>query len=267
MTIILIVVMLVMALMNLAIFYILYSAVGVTRRQVSSCFVKELEDYNDYLNDKKIECTQIDEKKQEIEKKISSLEGVMVSLKTSPFYAPKKMSTELFVPAARYIDNEFFDAHKLVNDRMSNIDYDDIIRRIREKYPYVGDLNKYERSTELLDMLNMDVVYKLNTMSKSDQLDTLYEAFDNQNDELLSDFLSGRPENDPFDILDFRTYLREIRSLNDPNMYIRVGSKSQLKQPEDNIVYQLDNNISEGIKIIFQNRNFDFSIYRLRSKK
>ena len=119
----------------------------------------------------------------------------------------------------------------------------------------------------ILKDANMDVVYKLNTMSKSDQLDTLYEAFENQNDELLSDFLSGRPENDPFDILDFRTYLREIRSLNDPNMYIRVGSKSQLKQPEDNIIYQLDNNISEGIKIIFQNRNFDFSIYRLRSKK
>ncbi len=267
MTIILIVVMLVMALMNVAIFYILYSAVGVTKKQVQSCFVKELEDYNDYLNDKKIEVTQISEKKQEIEKKINSLEGVMVSLKTSPFYAPKKMSTELFVPAARYIDNEFFDAHKLVNDRMSNIDYDDLIRRIREKHPYVGDIKKYDRASELLEMLNMDVVYKLSLLGNKEQLDALYEAFDDYNDELLSDFLSGKSEEEPFDILEFRTYLREIRSANDPNMYIRVGSEKQLKEPKDNVIYQLDNNISEGIKIIFQNRNFDFSIYRLRSKK
>ena len=55
MTIILAIVFIIMVVMNGALFYVLCSAVSATKKQVSACFVQELEDYNDFLNERKAE--------------------------------------------------------------------------------------------------------------------------------------------------------------------------------------------------------------------
>lgn len=265
MTLILIVVLLVMVLMCLAILYVLYQAIGVTKKQVSSCFIKELEDYNDYLNERKDEYSKIEQKKEEIEGKIVEMEGVMSALKSSPYYAPKDIKREMFVPTARYIDNEFFDAHKAVNDKLNNIDYKDLIKRLKEKYPYVGNREAYDGACSILEQLTTDVMYRVCNFSPDEQLEIMKSALNESEMKLLSEYLELNEEQD-FEILDFQTYLREVKTENDPKMYIRVGNKNLVKESTDDIVYQFDDNISEGIKVIFQNKNYDFSIYRLRSK-
>lgn len=268
MVIILGIVLGVMVVMNGALFYVLYTAVSVTGRQVSSCFVQELEDYSDFLKEKQAESEQIEEQKNELKKEIEEMEGVVLSLKTSPFYAPRPISRELYIPTARYIDNEFFDNHKRVNDMMKDMDQEEIIRQIRKKYTYMGDRKDYESAGRLLDFLDMDTAYELCTISPEEQLDALNEALEGREKEILQRFLDTLGEDEEFDVLNFRTFIREIRTAQDPRIYIRTGDKplDYIEQDED-LIHQYDSNISEGLKVIYQNQSYDFSIYRLRSKK
>lgn len=268
MIIILTIVFIIMVVMNGALFYVLYSAVSATKKQVSFNFVRELEDYNGYLKSKELESKDLEEKKKELEEEIKSLEGIVLSLKTSPFYAPRPISRELYIPTARYIDNEFFDNHKRVNDMMKSVDQNEIIENIRKQYVYKGNREDYETACRLLEFLEMDTSYELCTVPSEVQLETLRDALKGPELDFLERFLDTLGEEEEFDVLSFRTFIREIRTAQDPKMYIRTGDPNAgTENADEDLIFQYDANISEGLKIIYQNQSFDFSIYRLRSRK
>lgn len=269
MAVILGVVLAVMVVMNGAMFYVLRSAAHATKRQVEACFVRELESYNSFLDKRQQENKKIEEKKGKLKEEIREMEGVVLSLKTSPFYAPRPIARELFIPTARYIDNEFFDNHKIVNDMMQEMDYQEIVDEIWKKYAYKGDLDEYETACRILDILTMDVVYELCTVPAETQLLVLRAILLQKSEgAMLKRYLQTLPGEEDFDVLDFRTFVREIRTAQDPTMYVRTGDEELTGvEEEEYLVHQHDENISEGLKIIYQNQSYDFSIYRLRSRK
>lgn len=267
MIIVLAVVLAVMVIMNGVMFYVLRMAVIVTGKQVDACFVRELEAYDGFLDQKGRENQQLEEEKKGLQKEITDMQGVMVSLKTSPFYAPRPVPRDLFVPSARYIDNDFFDNHKLVSDRMRGLDKGVIMRRIREKNPYAGDLERYRAACRILEVLQLDALYELATMEGSAQLKVLRESLEGEDRKLLEEY-ADVPEDGSFDGLRFVSWLREVRTAHDPGMYVRTGERrDDFSAYGQDVVTQYDGNISEGMKFIHQNKLFDFSIYRLRSKK
>ena len=269
MAVILGVVLAVMVVMNGAMFYVLRTAAYSAKRQVEACFVRELEDYNGFLEEKQRESRKIEKKKDELKKEIREMEGVVMSLKTSPFYAPKVIPRELFIPTARYIDNEFFDNHKIVNDMMREMDYQEIVDEICEKYAYRGNIEEYETACGLLSFLGMDVTYELCTVPAKTQLLVLRAIVLKEREvAMLERYVEMLPEEEAFDVLDFRTWLREVRTAQDPTVYIRTGHEELMEvEMGEGLVHQHDENISEGLKIIYQNQSYDFSIYRLRSRK
>lgn len=114
----------------------------------------------------------------------------------------------------------------------------------------------------------METSYELCTIPPEEQLKTLLEALKDRELEFLGRFLETLGEDEDFDVLNFRTFVREIRTLQDPKMYIRTGDPNRGSgNTDEDLIYQYDANISEGLKIIYQNQSYDFSIYRLRSKK
>lgn len=270
MAVILGIVLAVMIIMNGALFYVIRTAVFSTKKQVEACFVQELEDYSDFLQEKAGESREIEEKKKHLTKEIEDLEGVVLSLKTSPFYAPRPIARELFIPTARYIDNQFFDNHKIVNEMMKDMDFQEIIDRIQEQFLYQGDREEYDTACEILEFMGMELCYELCTLSTEVQKEILQIALKGTAGEILNRFVNSIPEDEAFDALKFRTYVREIKTKQDPKMYIRTGEKTMGdwdSYDDVELVHQYDKNISEGLKIIYQNQSYDFSIYRLRSKK
>lgn len=272
MTVILGVVMVVMLAMNGALFYVLRQAAFATKKQVKRCFVKEMEAYSGFLAEKREESRQIGEERDALQEEVRELEGVVLSLKTSPFYAPRPVARELFIPTARYIDNEFFDNHKRVTDMLRDMDYQEIVDKIADTHAYEGNLQDYQAACNLLSFLSMDMTYELCTVEPGTQLIVLRAALagmGGMGGDLLERYLEtlGNEEED-FDVLDFRTFVREIRVAQDPTMYVRTGRET-LEEIEDweGLEHQYDANISEGLKVIYQNRSYDFSIYRLRSRK
>lgn len=269
MAVILGIVLAVMAVMNGAMFYVLRTAAFSAKRQAEACFVRELEDYGSFLEEKQKESKRIEKKKEELKEEIREMEGVVMSLKTSPFYAPKEIPRELFIPTARYIDNEFFDNHKIVNDMMRHMDYQEIVDDIRQKYVYQGNMRDYMTACGILSILGMDATYELCTVPPKTQLLALREVLEkNHEAAMLEKYVETLSGEEAFDVLDFRTYLREVRTAQDPTVYVRTGREELTgAEPEEGLVHQHDENISEGLKIIYQNQSYDFSIYRLRSRK
>lgn len=269
MTVILGVVMVVMLAMNGALFYVLRQAAFATRKQVRRCFVKEMESYSGFLSEKREESRQIGEERDALQEEVRELEGVVLSLKTSPFYAPRPVARELFIPTARYIDSEFFDNHKRVTDMLRDMDYQEIVDKIADTYEYHGDIDDYEAACRVLSFLGMDMTYELCTVEPKTQLIVLRAALAGMDGGLLERFIGTLPDGEEdFDVLDFRTYVREVRTAQDPTMYVRTG-REELEDLEEweGLEHQYDANISEGLKVIYQNRSYDFSIYRLRSRK
>lgn len=269
MAVILGIVLAIMILMDGALFYVLRTAAAVTRRQVDACFLKESESYSGYLDDRREEGRRLEEKKKELEQRIGEMEGIVVSLKSSPFYAPRPIARELYIPTARYIDNDFFDNHKRVNDMLQSMDYQEIVDEVAAEYVYRGDRQEYDTAVRILSFLGMDVSYELCTLPPETQLAVLRAVFRKQEreKEMLERFLRTLEEETDFDVLDFRTYVREIRMEQDPTMYVRTGQKNmEGLHSREGLVCQYDGNISEGMKIICQNRTYDFSIYRVREK-
>ena len=70
-----------------------------------------------------------------------------------------------------------------------------------------------------------------------------------------------------FDTIQFVDYVKSIRTKEDPHVYVSVGENEQdYSEEEKNIICSVDSNICEGIKIIFQNKVYDYSIYKTRRK-
>lgn len=269
MTVILGVVMVVMLAMNGALFYVLRQAVLATRKQVKRCFVREMESYSGFLSEKREESRQIGEARDALQEEVRELEGVVLSLKTSPFYAPRPVARELFIPTARYIDNEFFENHKRVNDMLRDMDYQEIVDKIADTYEYHGNIEDYDAACEILSFLSMDMAYELCTVEPRTQLVVLRAALSGMDGGLLERYIKTLADGEEdFDVLEFRTYVREVRTAQDPTMYVRTGQEELENLEEwEGLEHQYDANISEGLKVIYQNRSYDFSIYRLRSRK
>lgn len=258
----------VMVILNLFMAFVIRQIVVITNRQVRQHVTRELESCTAAVDQKMEEIQEMEREKEKLQSEISSLEGVVMSLKTSPFYAPRPIARELFIPTARYIDNTFFDNHKVVSDMMKGVDQKEIVRNIRERYAYTGNRDDYDTACRLLDFLGVDTAYELCTVSPQLQVASLQEALSGQDRKMLDRFLASLGEDEEFDALSFRTYLKEIRTEQDPVMYIRTGDREMdCSDWGGDLVHQYDSNISEGLKIIYQNQSFDFSIYRLRSKK
>jgi len=272
MVIILGVVFVIMVVMNGALFYALCSAVAATEKQVNACFVRELEDYNSYLEQKEEESRQLYKEKEALQEEIQSMESVIYSLRTSPFYAPKPAVSDAFVPLARHVDKDFFVDHKMVSDAMKEIIPERIVPQICGRHTYAGDLEKYDALCRLQELLTVNTVYELCTVPVEQQLQVLREVLTGVEVEILEQYLSNLEDGQEFDVLKFEIYINELHAALDPKMYIRTGENSTYGDIEDidvsqELVHQYDDNISDGFNIVYQNQFFDFSFYRLRSRK
>ena len=89
MVIILGIVFLVMVIMNGALFYVLYSAVTTTKKQVNSSFVRELEDYSGFLEEREKESRSLEKKKEKLQDEIAAAQKECKK-KTAQFWADQQ---------------------------------------------------------------------------------------------------------------------------------------------------------------------------------
>ena len=95
----------------------------------------------------------------------------------------------------------------------------------------------------------------------------LNETFTGDKKEVLEQFVNTLEVDEAFDSMKFYDYVKNIRKIEDPHLYVSVAeNEKDYTEEEKNIICSVDGNICEGLKIIFQNKIYDYSIYKTRRK-
>ncbi len=245
----------------------LKSVISEANRRVNSYFIRNLEEYDDVYKEKMTNLNRINVEYEETSRELRIMKNEMVSHRTSPFYAPRPIPRDIFIPTARYIDNDFFEEYKIAKDKLMSIDKQDVINNIIEKVPFEGDMKLYKLALGILSKLNFEAKYDLCSSSGEDQLRILSESFNAKEKEILLQYVENIEDFEEFDVLEFIDYVKKIERDNAPQVFVSVAeNEKDLSNKSKNIVCNVDGNICEGLKIVYQNKVYDYSIYKTRRK-
>ena len=246
---------------------VLRSVVSEVNQKVNEYFLKHLEEYDEQYSSKLSNIKKMNAKEETLSRTLRSLEREMESYRVSPFYVPRPVPRDIYIPTARYIDNDFFVEYKVVKDKLMSIDKQEVIYNVIEKVPYTGNLSRYKLACDIMEDMNFDVLYNLCSVSATDQIEVLSEAFTGDKKDVLEQFVNTLEIDETFDSMKFYDYVKNIRKIEDPHVYVSVAENERdYTEEEKNIICSVDGNICEGLKIIFQNKIYDYSIYKTRRK-
>ena len=257
--------------MGVMIYFITLSLRIVTEnasKKVNAYFLSKLQEYDDDFEEKLDELAQLQEEKEKLQQEIRILKMDYSAMQPSRFYKPRPVIRDSFIPIARYIDNGFFEDYKLAKTLLV-MDKEDIIRTIMEKFPYEGDMNRYEMAKRILEKLNFDAVYDLCSISEKDQLKLLDEELSDEEEGLFEEYAKevNLDNARDFKILDFISWLKEIVNEESPILVAYVGDEAEdYSYISPFVSCQFDRNVCEGIRIVYQKRLYDYSIYESRRK-
>jgi len=257
--------------MGVMIYFITLSLRIVTEnasKKVNSYFLSKLQEYDADFEDKLEELEQLQEEKENLQQEIKILKMDHSAMQPSRFYKPRPVIRDSYIPLARYIDNGFFEDYKLAKTLLV-MDKAQIIRDILEKFPYTGDKIRYQLAHGILERFNFEAVYDMCTISRKEQLLLLNEELTDKEMVLFEEYAKevNLTDVNDFNMFGFRSWLSEVVYLESPMLVAYLGD------PDEDYSYvspyvdcQYDKNVCEGIRIVYQKRLYDYSIYESRRK-
>jgi hypothetical protein len=255
--------------MGVMIYFIIISlrlVIENATKKVNAYFLSKLSEYDDDFQKKIDEIQNLEFSKEELKQEIRMLQMDHNSLGTSRFYRPRPVERDIFIPTARYIDNVFFEDYKLVKNLLI-IDKEEIIRTILDKFPYAGDKKRYNAAKSILQTLNFEAVYDLSSLPEETQLKLLDEELKREEKKLLKEYLEPLLEAKEFNLLGFLNWINEVITKESPILMAYLGEKDEdYSYIADNVICQFDSNVCEGIRIVYQNRLYDYSVYESRRR-
>ena len=114
----------------------LRSVVSESNQKVNGYFLKNLEMYDERYKDKVKSLSKINVEYEDVARELKNMKNEMISYKTSPFYAPRPVPRDIYIPTARYIDNDFFEEYKIAKDKLMSINKQEVIDNVMEKVPF-----------------------------------------------------------------------------------------------------------------------------------
>lgn len=238
-----------------------------TGHRVDTYFLKNLESYDARYKEKIGSMNRMQEEHETLARELKGMRNELIANKTSPFYAPRPLARDIYIPTARYIDNDFFEEYKIAKDKLMSINKQQVIDDVMAKVPYEGNMKRYETAVGIQDELNFEAVYDLCSLPREEQLAVLKDSLMGRQNELLMEYIGSIGDTEEFEVLSFLDYVKKVRVDNDPHVYVSVGiNEADYSDAARNICCSVDDNICEGVKIIYQNKIYDYSIYKTRRK-
>ena len=231
-------------------FFILRGTVKKINAQTKLYFVDKLQEYDYLINQKEEKLNQIN---QEIrEKEIKSVED-SVSIKKKTYEFDYQIIDLL--NKTQYQDKNIFELNKKIDEKF-NIDYVGLLKKFLEQ---VADDGTYQFCIDLKNKFTSDLVYQLKIMELKEQSKYLEEFLDKREYQIYKIYLAVAENKASVD--GFMNYLNELIDLNSPNVMVYVGSKSENYDHLSKYVKTIySKDIYKGIKIIYRNRIYDYSL-------
>lgn len=235
-------------------------------KKVNTYFLGKLEDFDKDFDEKLKKLEELRLEKMDMEESIRILEMDHITLEASRFYQPRPIIRDNFIPIAHYIDNNFFEDYKKVK-KLLEMDKAEIIRTIMEKFPYVGDFQRFTVAQSMLNALNDEALYDLCSFTSREQLRFLNEELKGDANKLLEEFVQPLTDAEDFDCLELYNWLKQIVREESPYLMAYLGEEEEdYSHVSPYVICQYDKNVCEGIRVIYQNKLYDYSVYESRKK-
>ena len=250
MAILFIVVGLVIAFLVFLMFMILKKTVGIVNSQTKSYFVNKLQGYDDLITEKENKLNKIDELIKDREKGIKENNN-KENLSTG--YAFDTNVIDL-LNATQYQDKNIMLLNKRIDENFV-VNYEELVK---DFLALCDDRKDYDFCLNLRGKFSSDVIYNLKSMMSDKQEEELKKMLSNKEYKVYEAFKLVVSDHS---IDNFIDYLDQLVDLNNPKITILVGNKSEnYDHLSENIETVFNDKIYRGIKIIYRNKVYDFSL-------
>ena len=231
-------------------FLILKKTVGIVNAQTKSYFVNKLQGYDDLIQDKENKLLEIETQIKDKEKGIKEEETLKSS---NQRYAFDNNVIDLF-NATKYQDQNIFELNKKIDENFV-VNYEELIK---DFLTLCSDDTDYEFCVNMRGKFDSSVIYKLKSMLKDDYEAELKTMLSKKEYKVYEAFKLVTSEDNVDNFID---YLDQLVDLNNPKVKILVGNKSEnYDHLSEHIETVYSNRIYRGIKIIYKNKVYDFSL-------
>ena len=245
-----IIVSLIIAFLVFLMFMILKKTVRIVNSQTKSYFVNKLQGYDDLITEKENKLQEIDELIKDREKGIKEDNNKELS-KGGYAFDPNVID---LLNETKYQDKNVLEINKLIDENFV-VNYEELIRDFLSLSEENTD---YEFCLNLRNKFDSDTIYKLKSMMSEDREVEIKKMLTNKEYKVYEAFKLIVMENT---IENFIDYLDQLVDLNNPEITILVGSKSEnYDHLSGNIKTVFNDKIYRGIKIIYRNKVYDFSL-------
>lgn len=227
---------------------ILKNTVKEVDKKSKSYFVDKLKEY-DYLIDEKEK--RLSELESELEKRKNGLQDNKKET-GKPNYDFDSSIIDLLTETS-YLDKNIFEINKRIEEKFI-INYEDLIKDFLSN---IKDDNKYDFCINLRSKFSSEQIYKIEIMLPEEREEYLKELLNKEEYMVYEIFTSSNK----FNMEDFIDYLNRLIELNDPIVTVLVPNKNINYDHIDNkIKTKVSENIYRGIKILYRNKVYDFSL-------
>ncbi len=239
---------LVIILLIVLMFITLRNTVEKINNQTRAYFVDKLQEYDDLIDVKEAKLKDIND--QIKNKNINKTER---DNNNKDDYEFDSNIIDLF-NSTDYQDKNIFELNRKINEKFV-INYDKLVK---DFVSYTNSNNKYDFCLNLRNRFNSDKIYELKLLLP-DQLDNYLQTF--LTEEEYAIYLAYRKITDSNSIEGFINYLDELAVLNNPHINIYVGNKNEnYDYLSKYIKTKVVKDIYKGIKIVYKNKIYDFSL-------
>ena len=154
----------------------------------------------------------------------------------------------------KYQDKNIFEINKLIDENF-DIDYVGILKEFLKN---IDTDESYKFAMNLRNKFNSTTIYQLKILSELEQMELLKK---NLNEKELQVYKAYLKLNNKHDIDNFIDYLNELVDLNNPNITVYVGNKTENYDHLSKYIKTIySKDIYKGIKIIYKNKIYDYSL-------
>lgn len=227
---------------------ILKNAVKTIDNKSKSYFVDKLKEY-DYLIDEKEK--KLSELESELEKRKNGLKENRLSEAKASYDFDNSIIDLL--TETDYSDKNIFAINKKIEEKFI-INYEDLIK---DFLLLMKDDNKYGFCLNLRNKFTPEEIYKIEIMLPEERDKYFKEFLSASEYKIYEIFLSSNK----FNMEDFIDYLNRLIELNDPTVTVLVPNKNiNFDYIDKRVKTKVAENIYKGIKILYKNKVYDFSL-------
>jgi len=240
---------LVLAVLVFLMFRVLKKSVDKVNEQSKTYYVDKLQEYDELINAKE---EQLNDLNEEIKNKKVEADSIKKLQRNDQI--DFDISIIDVLSRTNYRDKNLFDLEKKINEQFN---YDN--EKIIESFIAQIDTSKnFEFCKKLKRKFNSKNIYDYKILSESELETHLLKALTKKEYEL---YRSYKKLHKKTDIEDFIRFLDELVKINNPQIIVYVGSKSEnYNHLSKYVKTKIDKTIYRGIKIEYQSKIYDFSI-------